>query len=222
MLPKRGRSSNKSTLSRSTPECSPCNNFQIDLGGDFGTCKNCGRAQSEHKSLKSKASWKKNLPPKRVADDRAADSKSSGPCNAYVVDLFAREFGVCKKCGFPQASHRNSLKRPGQLKGQALRVKESVRKKTSEIEKITSKEPCSDYKVDLMSRTGYGVCIRCGHSQAKHKVKAVNANLTEAESKCPGETKESGPANGTESEGPHGRVLPKDESCSTACECSLM
>jgi hypothetical protein len=92
-------------------------------------------------------------------------TKGENPCSRYQVDLKAKEFGMCKACGFSQASHRESLKRPGQLKGAALKVKESVTSMNSPSSDMRSKKkrPCKTFKVDLHHPTGFATCLNCGH-----------------------------------------------------------
>ena len=86
---------------------------------------------------------------------------------------------MCKTCGHSQAAHRESLKRPGQLKGAALKVKNSVTSMNNSpsSSKTKTKRPCKNFKIDLHHPTGFATCLNCGHTQAAHKVKCVNANL---------------------------------------------
>ena len=88
---------------------------------------------------------------------------------------------MCKACGHSQAAHRESLKRPGQLKGAALKVKQSVTSMNNSPSSAATKtkRPCKNFKIDLHHPTGFATCLNCGHSQAAHKVKCVNSNLEE-------------------------------------------
>lgn len=66
------------------------------------------------------------------------------------------------------------------LKGKTLKIANAV-KKSKAVKKSDSHISCATYKVDLHAKTGYGVCVHCGKSQAEHKVKRVNADLADAD-----------------------------------------
>eukprot|EP00940_MAST-03C_sp_MAST-3C-sp2_P003401 g3401.t1 len=203
-----------------------CNAFKLDLQGEFGTCKNCGKTQSEHKSLRAKANWST---PKNSGGDtktKCAKADKRAVCSSYAVDLFARDFGTCKVCGFPQSAHRQSLKRPGQLKGATLKHVNGVRGKKKKQQQTKTLEvsaiSCTMYKVDLNHPTGYGVCVNCGKTQAEHKVKRVNADLAVQDTKeFEGETKQQKLEGGRNV--PKSRMHGNVEEASGACAgCTVM
>ena len=173
-------------LKADAPAVTACRNFKLDLAAaGFGCCKNCGLTQAQHKDLRAKANWKKTAGPDAAA---AKMVKAAKPCKAFRVDVFAAEFGSCKRCGHLQAHH--TAHATGKLKGQTAKRATAIGQTSSRPARPLlmsglplSEKACGNYQVDVLHAT-FGTCRHCGHTQAGHKLKGVNADYHEAQAQA--------------------------------------
>mmetsp|Transcript_14004 Transcript_14004/g.22688 ORF Transcript_14004/g.22688 Transcript_14004/m.22688 type:complete len:262 (+) Transcript_14004:347-1132(+) len=81
----------------------PCMNFRLDVtASEFGMCK-CGYRQSEHKA-KADNPARRALQSLKVTAAMKPAVKADRPCDNYVADVTASEFGMCV-CGWHKSEH---------------------------------------------------------------------------------------------------------------------
>ncbi len=171
----------------------PCNNYQLDMNASsFGACK-CGWAKVDHgKGLGKPATTSPPPPPPPVA----GPPPIKRPCDFFVADVTAQEFGMCT-CGFRKAEH--GLKGSDaehlhvHLAPQGQSVADNVAKPKDDISSVffagsarntvvnsnttgtgattgtgngNGDGPCNNFTLDMSG--GFGMCV-CGYSREDHK-----------------------------------------------------
>ncbi|KAH9256944.1 hypothetical protein BASA81_004765 [Batrachochytrium salamandrivorans] len=114
-------------------------------------------------------------------DEREEEDRSNAPraCEAFEVDLAAREFGTCK-CGFKKQDHiqgyragPRAITQPSAFSHDPTPRRASVGSETEDVSSSATVAACDAYVID-MSAQEFGTC-KCGQKKTAHTKQAIFA-----------------------------------------------